>query len=138
MKCKSFFFQHFTFYFFIANRMYKMFHKSKLILQDILLMHYMTKNHLPWAKIAPNLDITSSCLLLMTCAYDCRKKVTLGQVCSVCCIRIIAEAIRAPWRTKFTGSNMTIGSRRAIASRRPVPAHAIPNAIAAPYLTCGL
>lgn len=38
----------------------------------------------------------------------------------------------APWRTKLTGSNFAIGSKRAIASRKPVPAQAIPRAMAAP------
>lgn len=44
----------------------------------------------------------------------------------------MAEAIKAPWRTKLTGSNMTIGSRRAMASLKPVPAQAMPSAMAAP------
>lgn len=110
---------------------------------------------MPWAKIAPNFAIVSSCLLLMTCEYNWRKNVTFGHVWSVCWIRIIADAIweckkmerklefkslrgtmnkltSAPWRTKLTGSNFAIGSNNAIASRNPVPAQAIPNAIAAP------
>lgn len=46
--------------------------------------------------------------------------------------RFLLTLTNAPWRTKLTGSNLTIGSNKAIASRKPVPAHAIPNAIAAP------
>uniref|UniRef100_A0A2M4DG86 Putative secreted protein n=1 Tax=Anopheles darlingi TaxID=43151 RepID=A0A2M4DG86_ANODA len=68
----------------------------------------------------------------MTWVYSWRKNVTFGQVWSVCWISIMAEAIRAPWRTKLTGSNLAIGSSKAIASREPVPAHAIPSAMAAP------
>lgn len=75
------------------------------------------------------LDLKKKCFRF----FQKKKKigVTLGEVTSVCWTRIMAEAMRAPCRTKLTGS-LVMGSRRAIASLRPVPAHAIPSAIAAP------
>ena len=45
----------------------------------------------------------------------------------------MARAMRAPWRTKSTGSEAR-GSRRSSASLLAVAAHAIPSACVAPYL----
>ena len=50
---------------------------------------------------------------------------------SVLCISTIDMPISAPWRTMSTESE-SIGVRRSIASRSPVPAHEIPTAIVAP------
>ena len=45
----------------------------------------------------------------------------------------MADAMRAPCLTKFTGSEVK-GSRRLRASFKPLPAHATPSAMADPYL----
>ena len=88
--------------------------------------------------IAPIFAIVSSCLSDTTFASSLRCSASLpSSLWSVDCISTIDMPMSAPWRTMSTESE-SIGVRRSIASRSPVPAHEIPTAIVAPYRTCGL
>ena len=85
----------------------------------------------PCASVAPNLAIASSCFSVSMRSSVLRTCDTRGLSVSFCCTSTMASAMHAPWRTKSTGS-LVIGSSRSSAASRPVPAHAMPSAIAAP------
>mmetsp|Transcript_3591 Transcript_3591/g.10183 ORF Transcript_3591/g.10183 Transcript_3591/m.10183 type:complete len:209 (-) Transcript_3591:933-1559(-) len=92
----------------------------------------------PDARIAPKRVMASSCLSPTTFSRCLRKwPARLSVPWGEACMSTSACAMSAPWRTYSTESEAILLSI-STASRRPVPAHATPTAIVAPYRTWGL
>mmetsp|Transcript_40238 Transcript_40238/g.75001 ORF Transcript_40238/g.75001 Transcript_40238/m.75001 type:complete len:222 (-) Transcript_40238:226-891(-) len=85
---------------------------------------------IPWARMAPKRVITSSCLSPMVFWSLSRNSFTRSVFPGDVCMYRSPVAIIAPCLTKSEGSDMS-GCRRLWASRRAVPAQAMPSAIAA-------
>ena len=92
------------------------------------------QSKMPDAMMAPIFDMVVS---LESALIFCISSRNFDKRSSDCWTKTSADAIAAPCWTKSTLS-LLIGSNNFAALTLPVPAQAMPTAIAAPYLACGL